>query len=120
MALIFNHDFNRTRCEAVGRIANSTLFGERSIMKIGIEWTKHGAHHDSIERYSVTILRDSKHVRFTFDNSVENSSQNGGFVSLPVEVANRLGHALVLMSSGKEAGVPDMITFKIDETTHES
>ncbi|MEQ1845920.1 MAG: hypothetical protein ABL983_10150 [Nitrospira sp.] len=88
-------------------------------MKIGINWKKHGVVHDNIERYSVTVFRDSKDVWFTVENSVENSSQNEGMVSLPVEVANRLGHALVLMSSGKNAGVPEGITFKVDETTHE-
>lgn len=73
-----------------------------------------------IERYSISVYRDSKEVWFSIDNHAENPVQKGGFCSVPVDVANKLGQALLLLSCNNPAGLPDGITFKIDETTQGS
>ena len=88
-------------------------------MQIGLNYKKNAKYFKK-ERYSVTVFRDSQSVWFEVETSVEDSTERGGSVYLPVEVANRLGHALVLMSSGKDAGVPESITFKVDEKTRKS
>ena len=70
----------------------------------------------NIDRYSLTVSRGSRSVLLEIEASDEKTKKRGCSVSLPVEAANRLGHALVLMSSGKNPGVPNGITFKFDET----
>lgn len=73
-----------------------------------------------IDQYSISVSRDAKQVWLSFRNQQKDAIQTGGFLSLPADVANRLGHALLLLSSGKAAGFSDEgVTFRIDETTHD-
>jgi hypothetical protein len=87
-------------------------------MEISLNY-KTNAMEFNLDRYSVTVFRGSQSILFEVETSDEKTKKRGCSVSLPVEAANRLGHALVLMLSGKEAGVPDTITFKVGEPAHE-
>ena len=84
-------------------------------MEISLNY-KTNAVEFSLDRYSVSVFRGSQGVSFDIETSDEKTKKRGCSVSLSVEAANRLGHALLLMSSGKNPGVPEGVTFKFDET----
>lgn len=88
-------------------------------MKISLNYKDNAVAFD-IDRYSVTVFRGSQSVLFEVETSDEKTKKRGCSVSLSVEAANRLGHALVLMSSGKNPGVQEGITFKFNETKDKS
>ena len=81
---------------------------------------KSNAVEFNLDGYSVTVFRGSQSVRFEVETSDEKTKKRGCSVSLPVEAANRLGHALVLMSSGKNPGVSEGISFKFNEKKDKS
>ena len=84
-------------------------------MKISLNYTANAVEFN-LDRYSVSVFRGSQGVSFDIETSDEKTKKRGCSVSLSVEAANRLGHALLLMSSGKNPGVPEGVTFKFDET----
>ena len=70
----------------------------------------------SIPRYEVRVFRDKGEVFVIFENANNDpSAQKGGSIWMPPNIANRLGHALLLASNGEEEGLQNGITFSVNE-----
>jgi hypothetical protein len=107
------------------RLGKRSYFGRISRQFGGGNWHMHIAVNTidrkwgnyPIEQYSMWVSRDDKEVTIYFSNR-QDSIQTGGHISLPVNVANRLGHLLVMLSSGQSDAFTDQgIRIKVDEAT---
>lgn len=65
-----------------------------------------------IPDYRVEVSRYGDRVRATFENRAQEGWPKGGYISMPAVVAARLGHALLLASSGD---LEQAASFVVDE-----
>lgn len=69
-----------------------------------------------IEQYSISVTRNDKTVSFNLFNHETSPMQHGGRFIVPIEVAAKLGQALILMSATSQAGLPIEVNLRFDES----
>lgn len=69
-----------------------------------------------IKQYSVSVQRSDEKVWFELFNHEIDHMQNGGKFIVPIEVAAKLGQALILMSDPSRAGLPLELRLRFDES----
>lgn len=69
-----------------------------------------------IEQYSIVVRRSDGTVWFEVFNAETHHMQKGGRCMVPIEVAEKLGHALITMSASSPDGLPMELKFKFDES----
>jgi hypothetical protein len=69
-----------------------------------------------IEQYSIVVRRADKTVWFEFFNNETHHMQKGGRLMVPLEVAEKLGQALMMMSASSPDGLPPELKFTFDES----
>ncbi len=72
-----------------------------------------------IEQYSIVVHRSDKGVWFEVFNNETHHMQKGGRLMVPVEVAEKLGQALVMMSASSPDGLPQQLKLTFDESNPE-
>jgi len=69
-----------------------------------------------IEQYSIVVRRADRTVRLEFSNNETHHMQKGGRLMIPIEVAEKLGQALLMMSAASSDGLPLESKFRLDES----
>lgn len=69
-----------------------------------------------IQQYSIVVRRSDRTVWFEFFNHETRHMQKGGRLMVPIEVAEKLGQALVMMSAPSPRGLPPELRFTFDES----
>jgi hypothetical protein len=69
-----------------------------------------------IEQYSIVVHRSDRTVWIDFFNNETHHMQKGGRVIVPIEVAEKLGQALIMMSASSPDGLPLELRFQFDES----
>jgi hypothetical protein len=69
-----------------------------------------------IEQYSMVVRRADRTVRFEFFNNETHHMQKGGRLMIPIEVAEKLGQVLIMMSAASPEGLPLELKFTYDES----
>ena len=69
-----------------------------------------------IEQYSIVVQRSDRMVRVELFNNETHHMQKGGRLMVPVEVAEKLGQALIRMSASSPDGLPLELRFTFDES----
>lgn len=70
-----------------------------------------------IEQYSIVFRRSNGKVRFELLNNESHHMQKGGRLMVPIQVAEKLGQALLMMSASSFDGLPTELKFKFDESS---
>jgi hypothetical protein len=84
-------------------------------MRMSVEMDKvYGDYR--IEQYSIVVQRSDRAVWFELFNNETHHMQKGGRLMVPVEVAEKLGQALVRMSTSSPNGLPLELRFIFDES----
>lgn len=96
----------------VGGLKN--CLGREMEMKIIVDMEK--TYGDfSIVKYKVMLDREVNEVRVIFKNEESGMIHKGGEIRLPIAEANRLGHALLMASSGNGEGLTRIQFFASEE-----
>ena len=69
-----------------------------------------------IEQYSIVVQRSDRTVRVELFNNEIHHMQKGGRLMVPIEVAEKLGQALIRMSASSSDGLPLELRFTFDES----
>lgn len=69
-----------------------------------------------IEQYSIVVQRSERTVRVEFFNNETHHVQKSGRLMVPIEVAEKLGQALIMMSASSPDGLPLELRFTFDES----
>ena len=84
-------------------------------MRLSVEMDKiYGDYR--IEQYSIVVRRSDRTVRFELFNDETHHMQKGGRFIVPIEVAEKLGQALLMMSASSPDGLPPELKFTFDES----
>lgn len=68
------------------------------------------------KQYTISVQRSDEKVWFEVYNQDIDHKQNGGTFIVPIEVAAKLGQALIFMSSSSRAGLPLEFRLPFDES----
>ena len=69
-----------------------------------------------IDQYSIVVKRSDRTVRVEFFNKETHHMQKNGRLMVPIEVADKLGQALIMMSASSPVGLPPEVSFTCDES----
>lgn len=69
-----------------------------------------------VEQYSIAVQRSERTVRVEFFNNETHHMQKGGRLMVPIEVAEKLGQALMMMSASSPDGLPLDLRLTFDES----
>lgn len=69
-----------------------------------------------IEQYSIVVQRSDRTVRIEVVNNETHHMQKSGRLLVPIEVADKLGNALIMMSGTAPDGLPLELRFTFDES----
>jgi hypothetical protein len=69
-----------------------------------------------IEQYSIVVRRSDGTVWFELFNNETHHMQKGGRFMVPIQVGEKLGQALIMMSASSPESLPTELKFQFDES----
>lgn len=98
-----------------GKMAIGNTLREVEAMRMSVEMDKvYGDYR--IEQYSMVVRRSDRRVWFEFFNNETHHMQKGGRLMVPIEIAEKLGQALIMMSASSPGDLPPEVRFTCDES----
>ena len=94
-------------------IGNTLMEVEAMRMSVGTDQV-YGDYR--IEQYSIVVRRSDRSVRVEFFNTETHHIQKSGRLMVPIEVAEKLGQALLMMSASSLDGLLLELRFTFDES----